>query len=182
MPETILSLCDKSHVWGSQYEPDFNVVYLDLEGDGVDVRLFHWLEVRRVRGIIAQPPCNHLAQSGSHAWDRKGTSSLLEAMSIVDACLRMVAVYSPAWWVLENPVGRLHRFLGPATATYNPCDYGEDYTKRTCLWGHFTMPNKNPVPALAGSKIYKMPDSKGRAERRALTPESFAEAFRLVNI
>jgi len=60
---------------------------------------------------------------------------------------------------------------------FDPADYGDPYTKRTCLWGRFNAPYKSPVQATQGSLIVNMPDSLGRADRRSETPMGFARAF-----
>jgi hypothetical protein len=38
--------------------------------------------------------------------------------------------------------------------TFNPNDYGDPYTKRTCLWGEFNTPVRTPVEATEGSKMH----------------------------
>src|SRR5208282_1856863 len=111
-----------------------------------------------IHGILAAPPCDHFAVSGARWWADKGEDAVLAGLAIVDACLRAVAIYRPEWWALENPVGRLNRWLGPPAWSFDPCDFGDPYTKRTNLWGHFTPPTPlfvaacNPVEATEGSK------------------------------
>jgi hypothetical protein len=109
---------------------------------------------------------------------------MLAGLSVVDACLRLVAVCNPAWWVLENPVGKLRRYLGPPVMTFQPCDYGDAYTKRTCLWGRFTPPvpdsllvSTRSVEPSEGSRMHLMSPSPGRQARRSETPLGFARAF-----
>jgi hypothetical protein len=147
---TVLSLCDRTGIWSEPYaRAGCRVIRVDLI-DGLDVRLMDY--PGRVWGIIAQPPCTHLAGSGARWWAAKGQPALLEALSVADACLRFVAVCRPVWWVLENPVGRLAKKIGPPAMTFNPCEYAgwaddpaaEAYTKRTCLWGQFVRPGPNP--------------------------------------
>ena len=90
----------------------------------------------------------------------------LNNVALIDAALRFVALYDPEWWVLENPVGRLRRWLGPPTHMFNPCDYGDPYTKKTLLWGKFNIPKENPVPpqkvCKQGSWIQKLGGSSDR--------------------
>jgi hypothetical protein len=100
---------------------------------------------------------------------------MIEALSVVDACLRLVLTCNPAWWALENPVGTLPRWLGPPIFYFDPCDYGDPYTKRTALWGRFNRPTGDPVPPTEGSKMHLM-SSTAKAER-AITPPGFARAF-----
>lgn len=174
---TVLSLCDESGVISEPYrEAGYDVLRVDLS-NGADVRLFKALPYR-VRGVIAQPPCTHLANSGARWWAGKGEDALLEAMAVVDACMRIVLVHNPVWWVLENPVGRLRDYIGEPRMTFDPCHYGDPYTKKTLLWGQFAEPLKvNRVEPVEGSKMHRMPPSEDRARLRSLTPEGFARAF-----
>lgn len=138
-----------------------------------------------MHGIIAQPPCTHFAGSGARWWAGKGEAAILEGLQVVDACLRFVAVCSPVWWVLENPVGRLKNYIGPHAMTFQPHEYAgwaddsdvEAYTKRTCLWGKFNAPEKKDVGNKLGSIMHLIPPGQGRADVRSLTPTGFARAF-----
>lgn len=177
----ILSLCDYSGVWSAPYrEAGYEVVQVDLD-HGQDVRLLE--HPGPVHGILAAPPCTHFAGSGARWWAEKGQGPLLDGLAIADACLRFVALCNPRWWVLENPVGRLSRFYGPPDFTFNPCDYGDPYTKRTCLWGRFTPPTPlfigrdESVEPTEGSKMHCVPPGPNQARIRSKTPEGFARAF-----
>ena len=176
----ILSLCDYTGTWGGQYEDKYEVIYVDIQRDPkADIRLFR--HVDGVDGIIAQPPCDHFAVSGARWWKQKGDEALIEGLALVDACLRIVVAHKPRWWVLENPVGRLRHYIGPYAHTFQPCDYGDPYTKRTCLWGEFTMPQKNPVEPVEGSKMHLVGPGPERKNIRSATPLGFAKAFRMAN-
>lgn len=148
--------------------------------NGRDVRLLQRIRAG-VHGILAAPDCTDLAGSGARWWAEKGDGALLKALSLVDACVRIAWVQQPAWWALENPVGRLSRFLGPPQMTFNPADYGDAYTKKTLLWGRFTAPLKRPVPATEGSKMHRLPPSPERKALRSVTPAGFAQAFYACN-
>lgn len=172
---TILSLCDFSGAWSQPYaDAGYDVIRVDLQ-HGDDVRLLRVDDLPPVRGILAAPPCTEFAASGARWWAEKGEQPLLEGLSIVDACLRIVYATRPAWWALENPVGRLRRFIGPSRYTFDPCDHGDPWTKRTHLWGEFATPKQHPVPAIEGSKMHRMSgsDKNGRSK----TPEGFARDF-----
>ncbi len=134
----------------------------------------------RVHGILAAPPCTMFANSGAR-WPRT-EQEMIEALSVVDACLRLVAVCHPAWWCLENPVGKLRRYLGPPAFIFDPCDFGDPYTKKTLLWGNFTPPVPLLVSTVAveptgGSKMHLLAPSPERAALRSETPLGFAKAF-----
>ena len=172
----VLSLCDRTGNWSRPYEEaGYDVRRVDL-ADGEDVCLFEALPYP-VRGVLAAPPCTKFAVSGARWWEGTTETELLEAISIVDACLRVVVVHRPQWWVLENPVGRLRNWLGEPRAAFDPCDYGDPYTKKTLLWGDFKMPMKAKVFASEGSKMHLMPPSPDRAVKRSETPMGFARAF-----
>lgn len=187
----ILSLCDFSGAWSQPYiDAGYEVQRVDLK-TGQDVRLLEFAP-GPVHGILAAPPCTHLALSGARWWEGKGEAALLESLAVVDACLRAVAVYRPEWWAIENPVGRLSRYLGPAKFGFDPHDYGDPYTKRTHLWGHFTPPlplwsggDRSVEPLHTSSLKSPMMQLGGRSERtktiRSTTPAGFARAFYLAN-
>ena len=148
---------------------------VDLQ-HGEDIRLFKALSYP-VRGVLAAPPCTEFAGSGARWWEDKGEGPLFDGLALVDACCRIILMHRPQWWVIENPVGRLNRWLGDPDYIFNPSDYGDPYTKKTCLWGHFNAPFKTPVAAVDGSKLWRLPPSDDRANKRSATPNGFAKAF-----
>ncbi len=184
MRGVILSLCDFSGVFADAYRRrGYEVVQIDIQ-HGDDVRLFRWRG--KIRGVIAQPPCTHFSRAGAWKWKDKGEAALLEGLAIVDACLRIVTVHGPEWWVLENPIGRLQDYIGPPRFKFDPCDFGDPWTKRTWLWGNFTPPcplfvpaECQPVTATMGDVTTKMANNKNA---RSVTPKGFAEAFAEVNV
>lgn len=171
----ILDLCGGTGAWSKPYtEAGYDVRIITLPDH--DVRLLT-LPKKDVYGVLAAPPCTHLAVSGARWWKEKGDMALLEALSIVDACLRIIYATGPTFWALENPVGRLVHYLGPPRMYFDPCDYGDPWTKKTALWGEFNIPAKNPVEPVEGSKIHLMPPSPDRAALRSITSPGFANAF-----
>ena len=119
------------------------------------------------------------ANSGAR-WSRSN-EEMCEGLSVVDACCRIILATRPVWWVLENPAGKLSRYLGPPRMTFQPNQYGDPYTKFTCLWGEFNTPIKTPVPVTEGSKMHLMAPSSQRAALRSETPMGFARAFFAAN-
>lgn len=171
----ILDLCGGTGAWSDLYaQAGYDVRNITLPK--YDVRLLEYIN-EPIHGILAAPPCTHLAGSGARWWKKKGKSALLEALSISDACLRIVLISNPVWWALENPVGRLRKYLGNPALIFDPCDYGDPWTKKTLVWGKFSVPVKNRVEPVEGSKIHKMPPTKDRAILRSITPPGFAKAF-----
>lgn len=179
----ILDLCGGTGSWSKPYseDPNFEVRVIDPKANGLDVRLFRHPE-EEIYGVLAAPPCTDFSVSGAQYWESKGKVRLLEALSIADACFRIIAVTKPKFWALENPVGRLRHYLGDPQLIFNPCDYGDPYTKKTLLWGSFNQPVKNPVEPIRactqGSWLQKL---GGKSERtktlRSMTPQGFAKAF-----
>jgi len=122
-------------------------------------------------------------------------------MEIVNGCMQIIwkcqynlksdtqKVSPLKFWTLENPNGMLKWFLGKPVFEFNPYDFGDNYKKRTQLWGWFNEPKKNPIKCTK-PKFDKMPTKEihtkyygklTRQERRAITPEGFAKAFFLAN-
>lgn len=99
----------------------------------------------------------------------------------------------------------LKYFLGKPAFKFDPYDFGDQYQKRTYLWGWFNEPKKKPIKLLrrlkelhktnsqplpnwkySQKKFDKLasreiaPEMFGkltRQERRAITPKGFALAF-----
>ena len=189
MTRTILSLCDFSGSWSQPYaDAGYEVRQIDIKTTG-DLRLLKYDQLGEVHGILAAPPCTHFAASGARWWSDKGDDPLLEGLSVVDACLRIVTLTRPKWWVLENPVGRLRDYLGPPLHSFDPCDYGDPYTKRTQLWGQFTPPlplfvgEDRSCEPTEGSKMHRLYGGKSERTKtmRSMTPQGFARAFFLAN-
>ena len=176
----IWDLCGGTGSWSEPYrQAGYCVEVFDLK-NGRDVRLLQRSKVG-VRGILAAPACTDLAGSGARWWAEKGESALLQALSLVDACVRIAWVQQPVWWALENPVGRLTWYLGPPQLSFHPSDYGDPYTKKTLVWGRFTAPAKSPVEATEGSKMHLIPPGPDRQTLLSVTPAGFARAFYEVN-
>ncbi len=183
----ILDLCGGTGSWSKPYQDaGYDVRLIDPYTVGLwsapeqveiggDVRLVKFPDFP-VHGVLAAPPCTafSLARNRNPANDEE----LRSALSVVDACLRLIVLSGPAWWALENPLGKLRRYLGPERLLFNPFDYGDPYQKRTLLWGRFTVPKKNPVEPTNNGRITNMPGGdKRRARTRAITPSGFAGAF-----
>lgn len=195
----VLSLYDFTGNWAKPWAEDgFDVILADLK-HGINVLTMDMDELLgKVNVLLAAPPCTDFAVSGARWWkdkDEKGQTK--ESLMLVAAALVMVDVFRPKVWCIENPVGRLPKFgLGKPNYTFNPCDFAyyapdpekDAYTKRTCLWGKFNMPEKKPIePIIYTSKDGKKKGSYmwaklgGKSERtkelRSATPLGFAYAF-----
>ncbi len=192
----ILDLCGGTGAWSKPYaDAGYDVRNITLPEQ--DVRLMEFTEP--VHGILSAPPCTYFAISGAR-WKRT-KEQMIDGLSVVDACLRIIWVCNPAWWALENPVGKLKRWIGKPQLMFQPFEYGDPWTKRTCIWGKFNVPMKTPVepvgqwtgrsgtPGIADNPdkflppdwIHKLPPSADRAMKRSITPPGFAQAFFLAN-
>lgn len=176
----ILDLCEGTGAATKEYrKAGYDVRGFDIKR-GRDVRL-HDLIKDNPYGIWASPDCTELAGSGARWWAGKGETALLKAMSVFDACIRICWAYNRrnplAWYAIENPVGRVIHKIGKPDNYYQPCEYGDPWTKKTCLWGEYNMPVRTPVEPTEGSKIHKYPPSENRAELRSIISLGFARGF-----
>jgi hypothetical protein len=165
----VLSLCDFTGIWSKPYvDGGYNVVRIDLKNGG-DVRLLE-LPDRPIYGLLAQPPCTHLAGSGARWWEQKGDAALLEALSISDACMRIATAARlrgdpMKFWAMENPVGRLSRFIGEARMTFDPCDFG----------GYMDPPKDPPNDFAAQYRRRLDRDGKSAAQEWALEFDAYTK-------
>ena len=178
-PRIILDLCGGTGAWSKPYtEAGYDVRLITLPE--IDVRDYQSPD--NIHGILASPPCTEFAVSGARWWKNKPPELLSEALEIVDACLNIIKKCQPQWWALENPVGRLRRLrpnLGDPTLIFNPCDYGDPWTKKTLVWGSFTLLEQHPVES--NGEFWGWRSLGGKSERtkrlRSITPAGFAQAF-----
>jgi len=181
----ILDLCGGTGSWGRPYKEagyDYRLITLPE----YDVRTYKPPE--NVYGVLAAPECTHFTVSGAQYWMLKDIDGrTINGMGLVIACLGIIAITKPVFWALENPVGRLSRWLGKPKLIFNPCDYGDAYTKKTCLWGEFNLPEKNPVEPVyctvsngdrySPVHMHTGGTSVKTKELRSITPPHFARAF-----
>ena len=212
----ILDLCGGTGSWSKPYKdarynvivitlPDFDLLKTRLVNGGAnfvgdDLEVFVPLE--NVHAILCAPPCTHFAGSGAQYWKQKDKDGRTdEALKIIDMCLDIVEHFSPKVWALENPVGRLPKLrgdrLGEVRLKFNPCDYGDAYTKKTYVWGQFNLPEKTPVELTEEQKYQCKQNTRKHPElpadykrdtkmsltqmKRSITPEGFAKAFYKAN-
>jgi hypothetical protein len=205
MNKIILDLCGGTGSWSKPYkEAGYDVRNITLPK--YDVR--RYTPPENVYGILAAPPCTMFSDARTNA---KTPRDLEDGWEIVEACLRIIRrfmfntvsdqqKYSPLkFWALENPwYGRLKWFLGYPPFVFNPYDFGDNYKKKTAIWGYFNEPIKNPVEPIIQtdhnhSKLPKFDYMKSkdihpeyfgkydRQTRRSITPAGFANAFYKAN-
>lgn len=190
--KVILDLCGGTGSWSKPYHDEgYEVIIVDKDlpdKSGAvfgDVALFEKLPINVV-GILCAPPCTKFAISGNR-WKRSN-DDYTQAMHVVDACLRLVQIYQPEFWALEQPVGKLIHWIGKPKMYFQPCDYGDPWTKKTCLWGNFNIPKKNPIEPIKAKNGHHSLDAyyirngydfkkTNRARMRSISPPGFAQAF-----
>lgn len=188
MKQVVLSLCDRT---GNMVKPWADAGYecwiVDIQHQpgasqngnivrvGADVRTFKC--PRQPDIVFAFPPCTHLAVSGARWFKQKGLRALSEAIDIFGACVN-TCESAGCPWMVENPVSVISSHYRKPNHTFDPCDYGDPWTKKTCLWtgGGFIMPPKRRVEPVLGSKMHLMPPGDDRADLRSETPMGFARA------
>lgn len=179
----ILDLCGGTGAWSKPYkDAGYDVRVITLPG--TDVRTYEPPE--GVYGILAAPPCTHFSLSGAQYWKTKDADGrTFEDVSILTACLMIIAKAKPKFWAIENPVGRMKKLLGEPNHKFDPCDYGDAYTKKTLLWGEFNIPIKNRVEPIRatkqGSWLQKLGGNSDK-KLRSITPAGFAKAFKNSNL
>ena len=164
----ILDLCAGTGAWSEPYRrAGYRVVRVSLPK--YDVRTFAPPR-SRVWGVLAAPPCDEfsLVRNGS-----RKPRDFARGLECVNACMRIILQVRPTWWALENPVGKLSTWLGTPRDVFEPCDFGDPWTKRTAIWGDFALPKRGPYVKPARGLLHIAKD----ATERARTPAGFARAF-----
>lgn len=181
---TILDLCGGTGAWSKPYrEAGYPTRIVTLPHDDVRTWKLPPQDGWRAWGVLAAPPCTEfsLAKNGQ-------VRDIRRALEVVGACFRIIHSARPRWWALENPVGLLRHWLGEPRDSWEPCDFGDPWTKRTAVWGNYAIPKRSYVAPLGGGPLCAVCDP-GRtrfgpcrkAEHRAITPPGFARAFFEVN-
>ena len=192
MSKIILDLCGGTGSWSKPYkDAGYDVRVISMPD--YDVRTYQ--PPKGVYGILAAPPCAQFSWARTNA---KKPRNLRAGMEIVQACIRVV--HECQWmtqyryqkyttlkfWAMENPSkGFLFQMWGKPWFEFDPYDFGDNYRKRTALWGNFNAPEKKPIKCTA-PKFDKLltreihPEFYGKLDRqarRAITPQGFAKAF-----
>ncbi|MFH1287144.1 MAG: hypothetical protein ABII25_00405 [bacterium] len=201
----ILDLCGGTGSWSKPYkEARYDVRLVTIPKKDVS----NYKPPKNVYGILAAPPCTMFSFARTNA---KTMRDFKIAMETVYHCLRIIweCQYQPVsnnakytrlkFWTLENPYfGLLKNFIGKPAFTFDPYEFGDNYKKRTSLWGNFNDPKKSPIKMskemLEKCKTNSRPLLKfdsikskdihpkyfgklDRQARRSITPQGFAQAF-----
>lgn len=191
MEKIILDLCGGTGAWSKPYK-DAGYDIRNVTLPDYDVRTY--MPPENIYGILAAPPCTMFSFARTNA---KKPRNLNEGMNLAIACLSIIwdcqyrinsdtSKASPLkFWALENPNGMLKWFLGNPCYEFDPYEFGDDYKKKTYLWGYFKKPiksggytNKPKFDRLRTKDIHGEYFGKfSRTVRRSITPNGFAKAF-----
>lgn len=149
-----------------------------------DARSWRPPEGLRIIFAAAFPPCTYDAVSGARDFEKRGGYMLRDSLELFESG-RMACAWSGAPYMVEHPVTMLSSLphIGKPDYYFDPCDYGDPWTKKTCIWAGngFVMPPKNRVEPTEGSKMHLMPPGDERQDLRSETPPGFSRAVFLAN-
>lgn len=130
--------------WEASFKPDLAIDIRELSLNDLP-----WLPDI----VLASPPCEKFSvMTIGRYWNLDNTPKdprAQEAIDMVKAALKLIQIMNPAYWVMENPRGKLRKldFMQEyyrTTVTY--CQLGENFMKPTDLWGRF--PESLELPAM----------------------------------
>jgi hypothetical protein len=179
MSKIILDLCGGTGAWSKPYkDAGYDVRNITLPEYDVS----HYVPPDDVHGILAAPPCTEFSLAKNNK-----PRNFYEGIRIVRSCLFVIwksrADGYLKFWALENPRGFLRQFLGLPAFNFEQWEFGDFGIKPTDIWGYFNIPKKIIKIKPAGlSKTFpnKRCNAVGwskSAEKRAITPPGFAQAF-----
>lgn len=118
--------------------------------------------------IIAFPPCTHLAVSGAAWFEQKRKDGRQQQgidffMLFANTKCERVAI--------ENPVGIMSNVWRKPDQIIQPYEYGEPYSKKTCLW-------LKGLPLLKPTNIVDKGEQVKYASGKSM-PKWYADAFKL---
>ena len=196
----VLSLFDYSGNWSRPWkDAGYDVRQIDIKhGDDV---LTYEPPTENVYCVLAAPPCTAFTVAGSRWWKKKdGNGETKAGLALAKRSVEIIEMCKPRVHAIENPVGRLGTLLlGKANFIFHPHWYAgyspepekDRYTKKTCLWGEFKMPERRDMEPI----IYELTSKSGKTYRgsyywaklggksektktlRSNTPQGFAQAF-----
>lgn len=202
----ILSLFDWTMSWSNEYaRAGYRVMPVDLKW-GIDILSWNYKKIPKnlVVGILMAPECTHYTASCNRLWETKDNDGRTAgANALIEKGFELVEWFSPEFWAMENPKGRLRRMLKgnylesepriniPESLSesvkdirysFDPCDHGDPWKKKTNLWGVFNIPNRNEVAPIKYSRQGSWTQLLGgKSERtkelRSVTPPGFSKAF-----
>lgn len=204
MKNIVLSLFDLSGSWSNPYRKNgYEVIQVDIQL-GIDILTWNYQDIPKdsVYGILNASPCTDFALSGARHFTKKDSNgTTANSIKIAKKGLEIINYFQPEFWVLENPMTRIHKVIpeiGEVKFKFDPCDFAgylpieqqnsERYNKKTWLFGNFNEPIKKRLePLQKHSPVWKKGNfdfkvsasdkNKERANNRSKTPEGFSLAF-----
>ena len=137
----------KDHL-GDFEAPDQYISFKTMDGS------YH--EVERWDLIIAHPPCTYISNAGAcRLYPRKGQLDQERYQKGLKAKNFFLKLYNAdcEHICVENPIPSKVFELPPYTQTIQPYEYGEPYSKKTCLWLK-GLPKLKPTNVLTEYKPY----------------------------
>ena len=131
--------------------------------------------------IIAHPPCTHLSVSGARYWKQKRESG--EQWEAIKFFIWLTTLKCKRL-AIENPVGIMSTFWRKPDQIIQPWQFGEDASKKTCLWLK-NLPLLVPTNVIlkdryanqTASGQNKLSPSPERAKLRSKTYQGIADAM-----
>lgn len=140
-------LSPKDHL-GDFEAPDQYISFKTMDGS------YH--EVEKWDLIVAHPPCTYISNAGAcRLYPRKGQLDQERYRKGLEAKDFFLKLYNAdcEHICVENPIPSKVFELPPYTQTIQPYEYGEPYSKKTCLWLK-GLPNLKPTNVLTEYKPY----------------------------
>jgi site-specific DNA-cytosine methylase len=141
-----------------------------LEGD-----VTNYIHLKGWDLMIAHPPCQHLAVSGSRWFKEKQADGRQQAAldfvkTLMDAPIEKICI--------ENPISIISTKIRKPDQIIQPWQFGHGETKATCLWLK-NLPPLVPTNIVEGreARVHKMPPGKDRWKERSRTLPGIAAAF-----
>lgn len=212
----IISLYDYTGQWAQPYiDAGYPVILWDKKVEGcileglttLFIQIEEAIECGFIPyGLLSATPCDDFAVSGARWFAEKdkpkpgfepfeNSVEFFTALAMVHFII-LERFPSIKFWSLENPVGRIETLVPELKPfrklLFNPCDFGDPYTKKTVLWGNFNH-NLKKTPVQPEFVEYRKKDGSitklapqfgktgGKSEKtksiRSATPKGFAKAF-----
>ena len=181
----ILDLCGGTGAWSEPYQAagGYDVKNITLpQWDILDESTVEYCIALKPYGILCAPECTVWCKASFPRWKERKPDEIYYQARLLVKCLRIIYETKPTFWVVENPVGKMQGFMGEPKLKFDPCDYGDPYTKKTYLWGKFNRPRPNPVFALDKNYTNSVPGGANQKKIRGITPPGFAKAFFEANL
>jgi site-specific DNA-cytosine methylase len=118
--------------------------------------------------VIAFPPCTHLAVSGAAWFEEKRKDGRQRAA--IDFFMQFARADCPRV-AIENPVGIMSGLWKPPTQIVQPWQFGDSFTKTTCLWLK-NLPPLRPTEIVEKGELIEF-------ESGRVMPKWYADAWRL---